>query len=271
MVHFKITDGRVTRKFRVNSSETFDSLKKRIIDLFPGALENKEDFHLHYKDKDGDCITVSTDMEFQDFLSDLRDDSVWKLHIKELTTDDLSSSGNESQEDTGDTSHKSSDFCFHPSYMPLRMRRPTQRIASWGTPDPFKNDPFFSNSFPHFQPPRFDHHHFDREFENILEKHAEWLDSVHNTPPFVKEIPGEGGEGSTSKDRKEVRPKFVDDLATTFPGAQIKNFGSWEPREFQSLQRKGRVVGPVGYYVSWDSRNKAGDQEKNAKSKGSTK
>ena len=37
------------------------------------------------------------------------------------------------------------------------------------------------------------------------------------------------------------------------PGMHMKHFGSWEPKPFEDRFGKGRVIGPVGYFVSWSS------------------
>lgn len=71
MVYFKITDGEVTRKFKVTPDEiTFDQLKERIRALFPKALDNTENLLLQYRDVDNDVITISSNEEFQDVLSE---------------------------------------------------------------------------------------------------------------------------------------------------------------------------------------------------------
>ena len=37
------------------------------------------------------------------------------------------------------------------------------------------------------------------------------------------------------------------------PGLKVKSFGSWEPEEFDGPLGKGKIIGPVGYYASWNS------------------
>lgn len=82
MVHFKITDAVETRRFQVNPGElTFEQLKEKIATLFPKTAEDISNLTLHYRDTDGDIITLSSDGEFQEVLSDLPENHVWKLHI----------------------------------------------------------------------------------------------------------------------------------------------------------------------------------------------
>ena len=82
MVYFKITNGEETRKFQVTPGEiTFQQLKERIDTLFPEASKRTPDLVLRYRDAEGDIITLSTDEEFQEVLSNLPENHIWKLHL----------------------------------------------------------------------------------------------------------------------------------------------------------------------------------------------
>lgn len=82
MVFIKITDGIEVRKFQVTPGEvTFQQLQEKIESLFPGAVKESSSLVLRYRDSDGDLITLSSDEEFQEVLSDLSNNHVLKLHI----------------------------------------------------------------------------------------------------------------------------------------------------------------------------------------------
>ena len=82
MVLFKITDGVETRRLQVTPGEiTFQQLQERITSLFPETAKEASNLSLRYRDSDGDVITLSSNEEFQEVLSDLPSDHVWKLHI----------------------------------------------------------------------------------------------------------------------------------------------------------------------------------------------
>jgi hypothetical protein len=82
MVHFKVTNGLETRRFKVTPGElTFEQLKEKIDTLFPDATKETSNLALRYRDTDGDVITLSSDEEFQEVLKDLPENYVWKLHI----------------------------------------------------------------------------------------------------------------------------------------------------------------------------------------------
>ena len=82
MVYFKVNDGFEARRFQVTPREfTFDQLKEKIAVLFPKAAKETTNLVLQYHDSDGDLITLSTDEEFQEALSELPSDYVWKLRI----------------------------------------------------------------------------------------------------------------------------------------------------------------------------------------------
>ena len=82
-MYFKVTNGIETRKFQVTPGQlTFEQLQERLATLFPGTYTtDTSNLVLRYRDSEGDVITLSSDEEFQEVLSDLPEDSVWKLHI----------------------------------------------------------------------------------------------------------------------------------------------------------------------------------------------
>ena len=83
MVYLKVSDGNETRKLQVTPGEiTFDQLKEQLATFFPRTLsESSSGLSLQYHDTDGDLITLSSDQELQDALSQLQEDGVWKLFI----------------------------------------------------------------------------------------------------------------------------------------------------------------------------------------------
>ncbi len=81
MVLFKITDGVETRRVQVASGNiTFQQLQERIASLFPNAAKEASNLALRYRDSDGDVITLSSDEEFQEVLSDLPNDRLEAAH-----------------------------------------------------------------------------------------------------------------------------------------------------------------------------------------------
>jgi hypothetical protein len=60
-MHFKITNGVETRRFRAIPGElTFQQLKEKIDTLFPGVAEKASSLVLRYCDTEGDVITLSS-------------------------------------------------------------------------------------------------------------------------------------------------------------------------------------------------------------------
>ena len=84
MVYIKVSDGIEIRKFQVTPGEvSFDQLRERLATLFPKAFnEGSHALSLLYRDADGDVITLSSDQEFQLALSQLKEDDIWKVSIK---------------------------------------------------------------------------------------------------------------------------------------------------------------------------------------------
>ena len=84
MVYLKVSDGSETRKLQVTPGEiTFDQLKEQLATFFPKTLgDASSGLSLQYRDADGDVITLSSDQELQEALSQLQEDGVWKLYIR---------------------------------------------------------------------------------------------------------------------------------------------------------------------------------------------
>ena len=85
MVHFKVTDGSQTRRFEAPSGLTYDQLKKKLSFLFPEAVKEDSNLVLHYRDSDGDIITLSSDQELQEVLN-TADDKVLKFYLPKPVT-----------------------------------------------------------------------------------------------------------------------------------------------------------------------------------------
>ena len=84
MVYLKVSDGSETRKLQVTPGEiTFDQLKEQLATFFPKTLGDvSSGLSFQYRDADGDVITLSSDQELQEALSQLQEDDVWKLYIR---------------------------------------------------------------------------------------------------------------------------------------------------------------------------------------------
>ena len=260
MVCFKITDGEVTRKFTINPGEvSFEQLQKLIAEHFPKSPDAGKDLHLKYRDADGDIITISTDREFQEALSELPKDHVWKLHIHGAKP--KSQGGAVGGAGAGAVP---SHFFFQPSHSlfshphhhhGMHMHSPwhgfghhhhhfpspwSSGASSWGSPWGGWSS-------------------LDREFDKMLREHSQLLNTLHNDmedePSSSSDDKGEAkaeGAGATGGPSKEV---------AEVPGMKIKNFGSWDPKSFEGPYGKGRIIGPVGYYVSWTSGPEGKEEE----------
>jgi len=69
MVHFKVTDGVQTRRLEAPSGLSFKELKKKLSSMFPEAVKKDSDLVLHYRDAEGDVISLSSNQELQEALN----------------------------------------------------------------------------------------------------------------------------------------------------------------------------------------------------------
>ena len=256
MVLFKITDGEVTRRFKVKAGElSYDQLRERIASLFPKALgdNSTNPLLLKYRDSDGDIITISSDLEFQEVLSELPADHIWKLHI----TAPRSKRNGRSYKLNSRLHRKPvcrqvpvpSDFFFHDLHTPFAglrsglCSRPLS-LGSWGWRSPWSG--------------------WDRELERMLAQHSQELNALHNSSERSQDTNAEsiGEEANSGKTAESSVSNSSADIAVSkIPGLKVKSFGSWEPEEFDYPFGRGKIIGPVGYYVSWNSNSDSEEEE----------
>ena len=248
MVYLKVSDGTETRKFQVNPSDvTFNQLKERLTSFFPTALSGQSDLSLQYRDKEGDFITLSSNQELQEALSQLPEEAVWKLHIK-------------------NNPHT------HKTYRPTQQQQQRQRRCHDVSPFEPAWRPFglFSNPWATFDRELSETLQLARILENHFfqspEKGEEKKDTAATTRTSNKEATNsENGATenretkSSEEDHDEVVKSKPEESAkkttveksddTSHP--HVRHWGVWEPRVFVSPFGFRTVVGPVGYSIRW--------------------
>lgn len=243
MVYFKITDGEVTRKFKVNPGDiTYDQLKERIATLFPKNRESSQKLILRYRDNDGDVITISTNDEFQEALLEMPSEYVWKLHIH----------NSKPRERQASRTAMPSNFFFQPSHGLLEGL--FSRPYAWSGFGRRFSSPRLSNPWTTL----------DWEFDRMLDQHTQLLNATHNSGEEATTSSAAADSSTPDTAGLAASQSAGGDVANCVPGLQVKNFGLWEPREFQSPFGTGKIIGPVGYYISWCS--SPGTNEKEDKS-----
>lgn len=93
------------------------------------------------------------------------------------------------------------------------------------------------------------------DMDRMIAMHSQELDTLHN-------LKIDESTSSSASQGTVTAPKSNGTISDT-PNLKVKNFGSWEPKEFESSFGTGKIVGPVGYYISWNSRAaEEGEKEK---------
>ena len=251
MVYFKVTDGIETRKFQVTPGElTFEQLKERVATLFPKALKETSDLVLKYRDAEGDLITLSSDEEFQDVLSDLPKDHVWKLHISSPPV-----------KRSARPLHSVSflDHILEPSWQPFGLS-----FDPWSCFDKKVQE---TQELINLLSVLHDHTSEDKESkpspseENSTvpstseEKGQEVSEgSSANTEGEAKSEEGDGEEVKSKISANSDKPSVS---ASPSSGSlachhcHVKTFGSWEPVILGGPFGRRRIIGPVGYHITW--------------------
>lgn len=91
------------------------------------------------------------------------------------------------------------------------------------------------------------------DMDRMIAMHSQELDTLHN-------LKIDESTSSSASQGTVTAPKSNGTISDT-PNLKVKNFGSWEPKEFESSFGTGKIVGPVGYYISWNSRPAEEGQE----------
>lgn len=251
-MYFKVTNGVETRKFQVTPGQlTFEQLQERLATLFPGTrTTDTSNLVLRYRDSEGDVITLSSDEEFQEVLSDLPEDHVWKLHI----------ASPRAQRQAKPTSllHRT----FEPTWSPFGIKRSLQSEVDRESRELL--DLLFgfhdsTSARSEDKPPAS-----AEGEEQAGNKEATGAESV---PPAQ-----EGTEDSTSseanpKDGEEEEEEEVKSKPSASeeqePPSQcpaghcchVKRVGVWEPLLFGGLFGPRRLMSqPVGYHITWTPR-----------------
>lgn len=251
MVYLKVTDGLETRKFQVTPGElTFDQLQEQVTSVFPSSIRDGASLSLQYRDTDGDVITLSSNQELQEALSDLPSGSVWKLHIR--------------KSNPGKPYRSTPTSCQARSSCSQHRRSLFDHLFQ-STRTPFGS--FWENFDQHLQ-----------ETEALVEQlwglHKAHSDGETSSKPEGGENKeGNAGEPKqaeesdvTKADTKEtdsqdeiVKSKLTDDTSsdshptTARPGSRCrsKTVVSWEPRLHPTLFGLQTVLRPVRYNVVW--------------------
>ena len=250
-MYFKVTNGIETRKFQVTPGQlTFEQLQERLATLFPGTYTtDTSNLVLRYRDSEGDVITLSSDEEFQEVLSDLPEDSVWKLHIASPRT----------QRQAKPTSFL--HHTFEPTWSPFGIRRTLQSEVDRESRELLDLLFGFHDSTSADKPPAS-----AEGEEQAGSKEATGAESVP---------PQEGTEDSTSsevspkngeeeeEDEVKSKPSASHGKSEEEPPSQcpagdcchVKRVGVWEPLLFGGLFGPRRLAsGPVGYHITWTPR-----------------
>ena len=271
MVYFKVTDGIETRKFQVTPGElTFEQLKERVTTLFQKALKETSDLVLKYRDAEGDLITLSSDEEFQDVLSDLPKDHVWKLHIS-----------SPSVKRAARPLHSVSflDHILEPSWQPFGLSfnlwsgfdkkvQETQELINLlsvlhnhasedkeSKPSPSEENstvPSTSEDKESKQSPSEENSTVPSTSEEKGQEVSEG--SSTNTEGEVKSEEGDGEEVKSKISANSDKQSASASPSSSCPAhhrCHVKTFGSWEPVILGGPFGPRRIIGPVGYHITW--------------------
>lgn len=99
------------------------------------------------------------------------------------------------------------------------------------------------------------------EFDKILAEHSQDLSTLYNEEKEASNNPTDTAPGDKPCQGEVVEPKGNGTVSGA-PRPKVKNFGSWEPKEFDGPFGRGRIIGPVGYYISWNSGDKEDERDR---------
>ena len=249
MVYLKVSDGSETRKLQVTPGEiTFDQLKEQLATFFPKTLSDAgSGLSLQYRDADGDVITLSSDQELQEALSQLQEDGVWKLHIRNGQRSGQKSSSSSAQQKTQRGNHCEATSLFH------RLFEPSVR--------PFG---LFSDVWDDLeQHLQLLHQIHGEVFSNSSDAKTETKNSTtENQKKTSSEVPSKSEGEATATTTTEQQPaEDPDEVVKSKPqaagsdkkegndGSADKNDSQWHTRRFVTWEPRVHV-GPFGFFHS---------------------
>ena len=242
MVYLKVSDGSETRKLQVTPGEiTFDQLKEQLATLFPKILGDASNgLSLQYRDADGDVITLSSDQELQEALSQLQEDGVWKLYIRNGQRSGQRSAPSSAQR-TQRENHCAATSLFH------RLFEPSVR--------PFG---LFSDVWDDLEQHLQLLHQLHSEVFSSSDAKTE-KSTTENQKKTSSEVPSKSeGEATstteqqTAEDPDEVvksKPQTADSDKKEGSDGSDKNDSQWHTRRFVTWEPRVHI-GPFGFFHS---------------------
>ena len=89
----------------------------------------------------------------------------------------------------------------------------------------------------------------------MVTEHSQDLNAIYNGEKEARTSPTDTAPATSGEKpcQGEVIAPKSDGMVSGVPAPKVKNFGSWDPKEFEGPFGKGQIIGPVGYYISWNS------------------
>ena len=246
MVYLKVSDGNETRRLQVTPGEiSFEQLKEQLATFFPQAMsEGSSSLSLQYRDADGDVITLSSDQELQDALSQIEEDGTWKLYIRNSQrSGGAQKSSSSSQRSQSGRRNDCEASLFHhllgSSVKPFGLfsdvwddlEQHLQLLHQLHS-ELFSNDSKQAAKTEKDTPETTSNSKTatDATTSSSTDRQSEDPDEVVKSKPQA-----------TDSDKKEESGTNGGDVSSSEPGWQTKRFVTWEPRVH---------IGPFGFFHS---------------------
>ena len=223
----KVTDGREIRKLELKPEMSFNELKEKVTKLFSNLSGG--DIGLHYRDTDGDMITLSTDEEVH-----------WAL----------------GQQPSGETLYlqaipKRRDTSRRTAIAPTREFE-TGAIAPFGGNILTR---IFDEMEPYWTPSGSSWGWTDplnRRREELLERQMAELEKAHEEQIRLFEEQRKKAEADVQKALKERKTGKGGEIQKKGePVWHVQTFGTWDPQTSEGPSGRRTVIGPVGYHMYW--------------------
>ena len=260
-MHIKAYKGSEIRRFEIDPSSTFASLKELVAKLF--SLGEDDTVKINYCDRDGDVIRLSSDVELQTALRHLGEEDTWKLQVV--------------------VEHKE----------PPQAAAP-RAAASWWDWDPFhlhggSHHPHHVISHHAPSHPHYPSHHrggvFDSLFGGLLDDDPFGFGQFDILRQHQKRLQSEQQKRAEMARRHAMRQASVDakraadevqaqasstgEVAEKKPKVVYQHFGSWEPKVEKGDTYVVTTYGPVGYKVHYTHDEQEEGKTEEGKTEGS--
>ena len=245
MVHVKAYKGSEIRRFEINPSSTFASLKELVAKLF--SLGEDDTVKINYCDRDGDVIRLSSDVELQTALRHLGEEDTWKLQV---VVEHREKEQPQAAAPRAAASWWDRGWDWDPFHLQGGSQHPYHVISHHPHYPSQQRGGVFDNLFGSL----WDDEPFGFGQFDILRQHQKRLQNEQQKKAEVARrhaMRQASVDAKRAADEVQAQASSTGEVSEKKPKVVYQHFGSWEPKVEKGDTYVVTTYGPVGYRVHY--------------------